>query len=516
MKTTRLTMIVFTVICCVSWVGNILAAQYDPSVERAQWRLAELGYDAGATDGILGGKTVTAIKTFQDVNKLTVTGALDESTMKALKIDGPTIKCARSGCTVENGVTEEMVHQIRQHFAEEKSANEVVLKGATDTDLQQLSVLNEVFVRLKIVKSEYLSDIAPLEALTTLEDLELDGLTKLTDLTPLGKLTGLQDLRLNNLGQPVDITALEKLEKLEKLTLSSLNKDSEEPFDISMLAGKPHLENLGFYLVKVSDLSPIQDSTELTRLYLETTRVADLTPLKALTKLGELMLLNIPATDLSPVGALTELAQLGLRDLKVTDLAFLSSLGQLRVLTLNNIPANDMSSVGALTELRNLALFKTQFADYAPVEKCTKLETFTARYDGEGFNKLEVITAMPNLKTLYLDGNGSIHDWQALSTAKSLESLWVSKTSFSDLSLLQGLEKLHTLGLNECAVTHPEAIAALPALTTIHIKKTQGIDDLMVFKSLPKLAELKVYYENKQFSQEQGDALKEAIKTAKN
>jgi internalin A len=507
--------IIIIMVVLASWTGNVIAAQYDPTVERAQLRLTELGYEAGTADGLMGGNTTVAIKKFQEVNKLAVTGELDENTLQELKIAVPAIKCTKYSCKVENGLTEEMVYQIRQHFAEEKYADELTLQAATYADLKQLPALKEGLVQLKIQQSDFLGDITPLGELTNLEELHLDRLTELTDLTPLGKLTGLKDLRIKELGQPVDIAALADLANLEELSLSSLNKDSEEPFDISVLAGKPHLKDMAFYRVNVNDLSPLQDSIELSRLFMEATKVEDLSPLKAFTKLNDLKLLVIPATDLSPVGELTELTQLGLRKLDVTDLAFLANLSKLRVLTLNDIPATDMSSVGHLTELKNLALFKTQFDDYSPIANCVNMETLTARYKGEGFNNLDVITAMPNLATLYLDGNANIQNWDALATAKNLKSLWVTKTSFSDLGLLKEMAVLQTLGLNECTVTNPEAIAALPELATLHIKKTQGIDDLMIFKDLPKLAKFKVYYDKEQFPQDQIDALKQATQNAK-
>jgi hypothetical protein len=57
------------------------------SVERAvQEELAKLGYYHGQIDGIVGPETRKAISWFQSVDKLSVTGRIDDPTLKALQI----------------------------------------------------------------------------------------------------------------------------------------------------------------------------------------------------------------------------------------------------------------------------------------------------------------------------------------------------------------------------------------------------------------------------------------------
>jgi hypothetical protein len=49
-----------------------------------QFVLDEVGYDVGAIDGVIGSKTKTAIKEFQNDNELDVTGEADEDTVATL------------------------------------------------------------------------------------------------------------------------------------------------------------------------------------------------------------------------------------------------------------------------------------------------------------------------------------------------------------------------------------------------------------------------------------------------
>lgn len=62
-------------------------AARDASIYQAQNQLKESGYYSGTLDGIAGGKTKEAIKKFQKVNGISLTGALDENTKDKLGLN---------------------------------------------------------------------------------------------------------------------------------------------------------------------------------------------------------------------------------------------------------------------------------------------------------------------------------------------------------------------------------------------------------------------------------------------
>ena len=95
------------------------------------------------------------------------------------------------------------------------------------------------------------------------------------------------------------------------------------------------------------------------------------------------------------------------------------------------------------------------------------------------------------------------------------EEIGCEKDLKGDLTLLKGMENLSTLGLTKCTLKNPEAIVSLPNLKYLYIQKTEGIDDLSIFKDLPKIAEANVYYDKDKYPQEQVDALKKAKEEAK-
>jgi peptidoglycan hydrolase-like protein with peptidoglycan-binding domain len=69
-----------------------VAAQSQREIVReVQTRLADAGFDAGPADGLMGPRTREAIRGYQQAKGLTVTGRLDEATLKALEIEVSTV-----------------------------------------------------------------------------------------------------------------------------------------------------------------------------------------------------------------------------------------------------------------------------------------------------------------------------------------------------------------------------------------------------------------------------------------
>jgi len=432
-----------------------------------------------------------------------------------------------------------MMAQIHKHLSETKSAEEVKLKNGSDADLTKLPALNDVMTRLILEESEDITDLSSFAQLTNLKRFSLDDLKYLSDLTPLSKLEGLTYLYLRSLYTPISLDPVAKLTTLEELRIGnnveyqnfdflqplvnlktlSLYKaqpKAEDPSDISALAGKPQLVDLTIDGANIHDLSPIKDSPELKSLRLVRTPIENFAFLQGFPKLITLQLLDLPAQDLSPLEGLTGLKHLTLYNMEATDLTPLAALkNSLTYLNLSNVRAKDMTPIGELSELTDIFLEDTQFEDFSPLAKCTKLEFLEARSEKSGFNKLEVINSLPNLKRLWLDRNDKIQNWEPLKTATSIEELSIGVTSFNDLKLLESLVNLKDLNIYECTVKNPEALLKLPELKRISISRTKGIDDITIFKDLPKLTELSLSYDTRQFPQEQIDALNTAKEEAK-
>jgi hypothetical protein len=77
------------------------AASYNPVTQKAQAKLAELGFDPGTPDGILGRHTIAAIKAFQKKSGLPETGALDSATLAKLEIGAPASQVAQVNTIID-------------------------------------------------------------------------------------------------------------------------------------------------------------------------------------------------------------------------------------------------------------------------------------------------------------------------------------------------------------------------------------------------------------------------------
>ena len=75
---------IFVIIACAGLLGIGTADASDQTIYEAQKKLEELGYEPGKPDGIMGKKTVIAIKLFQEDSGLPVTGRLDAQTKAML------------------------------------------------------------------------------------------------------------------------------------------------------------------------------------------------------------------------------------------------------------------------------------------------------------------------------------------------------------------------------------------------------------------------------------------------
>jgi hypothetical protein len=65
---------------------NSVTTYSESTVVAVQKELAQLGYYHGSIDGIAGPETEKAIRWFQSTDKITVTGQIDDQTLKALQI----------------------------------------------------------------------------------------------------------------------------------------------------------------------------------------------------------------------------------------------------------------------------------------------------------------------------------------------------------------------------------------------------------------------------------------------
>ena len=147
----------------------------------------------------------------------------------------------------------------------------------------------------------------------------------------------------------------------------------------------------------ITNISGLENFTNLESLDLSFHAVSDLSPLAGLTKLTSLVLSGNPVTDVSPLAGLTSLKLLVLSDSQAQDYSALANLADLQVLLLDNSTITDLSPLAALTNLRYLHLANSSVDDLSP------LETIYSNLENKDF------TIAATLKELGFDLDGNTH-----------------------------------------------------------------------------------------------------------
>ena len=128
------------------------------------------------------------------------------------------------------------------------------------------------------------------------------------------------------------------------------------------------------YLVNndISDLSPLEDLTGLTRLSFRHNEVSDLSPLSGLSNLTWLELGDNAISDVSPLAELNNLTWVDLSENAITDVSSLASLPNLTWMGLNDNAIADVSSFERFSE--NTSISHSDFINTAFPEAGPKIE----------------------------------------------------------------------------------------------------------------------------------------------
>ena len=160
-----------------------------------------------------------------------------------------------------------------------------------------------------------------------------------------------------------DLSGLENLTQLRVLDLSWT-----EVADLCPLADLNHLEVLDASYTFVSSLAPLARLSALRHLDINYTDVADLAPLEDHPALQTLLCYHTPVASVSPLAKLTALRKIDLTHTQVTTLESLAHLPALQNLHCAWTPIESIpESLVRLTSLQNLILHETAISN-VPIE----------------------------------------------------------------------------------------------------------------------------------------------------
>jgi hypothetical protein len=261
----------------------------------------------------------------------------------------------------------------------------------------------------------------------------------------------------------------EELTETVLLSLGSLDCYHIIVEKITSLNGIEHcanLEYLGLALQRISDLSPLSNLMQLTKLVLsQNYNISDISPLSELTLLKYLNLSDNQITDISPLGNMKQLTFLNIEyNFAINDISVIENMKDLEELWLAGSPIVDISPVADLKKLSFLWLSKCEIADITVITNLTSLQLLYLKHNY--ITDISPLAGLVHLERLYLEDN-QIVDISPLENLIGLDFLILCRNQISDILPLvnnNGLEEgdlvvLWSNPLNEISIN--EYIPAL-------------------------------------------------------
>lgn len=173
----------------------------------------------------------------------------------------------------------------------------------------------------------------------------------------------------------------------------------------------------------IQDIRELAMLKHLTQLTVSGQQITDASPLESLQGLTALDISGNPITDISPLSELTKLTRLDISCLQAEDFSVLRTLTGLRALYIRNTPQ-------ALDDVAKLPLTEL-CVSYASIDGAmeiiagmTTLETLDL--SDTDVTSIAALSALPNLRELYIRNCGAITDMEALLLLPSLTRVYLS------------------------------------------------------------------------------------------
>lgn len=401
------------------------------------------------------------------------------------------------------------------------------------TDVEFLRNCNKL-MSVTLTKNP-ISDFSPLQGKPDLRTVYLND-TAITDYTQLHSLTSVTTLNIN--GNWITVEQLNGLKAaLPGAEIYAGGRFLISTITIAGMTFQSNVTELDLSNKGITDVTPLQQFTNLQKLNLSGNKINWITPMDKLTTLTWLDLSGNRISNISALSAMTGLTYLNLEENAVTDISPLASMSQLTELNLKgNTLYHGHDTLSKLTALETLNLqdanWQDKYLNLIPMDHMTTLDLrnnpqlteaavqeFVAAHSacsilhdfGSGdiqlgqrsypatdsqldasyssvvdLTPLEQFTHVTNLN---LAGNG-ISDFSPLKTMTKLTGLNLKATGFSDCSVLSGLTELTELTLSgNPNVTDIIPLISCTKLTTLALDGT-GVTDVSPLTNMPALSTL--------------------------
>lgn len=268
-----------------------------------------------------------------------------------------------------------------------------------------------------------------------------------------------------------ELAKLKELKKLECLSLSGCYVDNE---DVEILSELTWLKELSLpYNTDITDVSPLNKLTNLTKLSLYNTSAEDISCLGDLKNLTSLYIDGTKVSDLECLSSLTSLETLYMDDLENIKADTISLPASLEMLSCVNNNLDNIEFISSCDKIRNINACNNNISDLSPLENLENISIVNFSH-----NKITDISPVckDSLYNINMGGN-MISDISMLADLENIKEIELPYNQISDISVLAGLENITEIDLSNNQISDISALAEHYKLYSVDLSKNQ-IEDI--------------------------------------
>lgn len=312
----------------------------------------------------------------------------------------------------------------------------------------------------------------------------------------------------------IDITKTFKDENLKneilelaKQATGEENKTKIYETDIDKITKQPGGTSLRLAGKEIKDLSGIEvfAPKDITWIFLDWNEITDLTPLQNFKQLTKISFSGNKVSDLTPLSKIETLENITAINNKIETIKPLVNLKNIKYITLDGNIIKDISSIANWSNLEEISFQNNQIEEIPNLSKLKNLETINL-----GNNKIQSIkniAYLENVAKLEIDNN-NISNLKGIENLPNLKVLSCSNNQIKEINVLSKLTKLENLNINKNQIQSINSINQNTDLNYLYVDNNQ----IFEFESLKNNTNLKKY---SMYNQNASVEIKEKI-TAEN
>ena len=277
---------------------------------------------------------------------------------------------------------------------------------------------------------------------------------------------------------------------------SDVDLSNTDVSDLSPLENWSELKSLKIAGSRVTDLSVLPEMPFVRELDLSRTSITDLSGIERFARLERLDLSGTPVHDLAPLSKLLELVTLDLSDTRVSDLSAIGKLRSIYSLNIDNTNVKDLSAISSLTRLSELSAAGTQISDIRPVAELSASHAYDSGVRDLNISRTGLVDLKPISKffvfhKLNMTGTqiDSLVDLPRKTTTLIALDCPSLRIRGSDLIGLSSLSRAHI----DCSGLHDlSALVKLQNLTHLTLQNIRPNHDLHWLREMKRLRKLAI------------------------